>query len=58
MPRNVDEGARDQARMLMNTPEFIKPRDEFHLAAIVQYIKTLANHLWRPPPSEPFGYFT
>ena len=25
-------------------------RDEFHLAAIVQNLKTLANHLWRPPP--------
>jgi transposase len=25
-------------------------RDEFHLAAIVQDLKTLANHLWRPPP--------
>ena len=23
-------------------------RDEFHLAAIVQNLKTLANHLWRP----------
>ena len=28
-------------------------RDEFHLAAIVQNLKTLANHLWRPPPSKP-----
>jgi transposase len=26
-------------------------RDEFHLAAIVQNLKTLANRLWRPPPS-------
>jgi transposase len=26
-------------------------RDEFHLAAIVQNLKTLANHLWRPPPT-------
>jgi len=25
-------------------------RDEFHLAAIVQNLKTLANHSWRPPP--------
>jgi hypothetical protein len=25
-------------------------RDEFHLAAIVQNFKTLANHIWRPPP--------
>ena len=25
-------------------------RDEFHLAAIVQNLKTLANHVWRPPP--------
>ncbi len=24
-------------------------RDEFHLAAIVQNLKTLANHPWRPP---------
>jgi hypothetical protein len=28
-------------------------RDEFHLAAIVQNLKTLANHIWRPPPSPP-----
>ena len=28
-------------------------RDEFHLAAIVQNLKTLANHIWRPPPSTP-----
>jgi IS5 family transposase len=27
-------------------------RDEFHLAAIVQNLKTLANHMWRPPPKE------
>jgi hypothetical protein len=27
-------------------------RDEFHLGAIVQNLKTLANHIWRPP-SEP-----
>jgi len=26
-------------------------RDEFHLAAIVQNLKTLANHFWRPPPN-------
>jgi transposase len=25
-------------------------RDEFHLAAIVQNLKTLANQIWRPPP--------
>ncbi len=25
-------------------------RDEFHLAAIVQNLKTFANHIWRPPP--------
>jgi hypothetical protein len=30
-------------------------RDEFHLAAIVQNFKTLANHLWRPPLNEPAG---
>ena len=28
-------------------------RDEFHLAAIVQNLKTLANCLWRPPPNMP-----
>ena len=27
-------------------------RDEFHLAAIVQNLKTLANHVWRPPPPQ------
>jgi hypothetical protein len=27
-------------------------RDEFHLAAIVQNLKTLANHVWRPPPNK------
>jgi transposase len=26
-------------------------RDEFHLAATVQNLKTLANHFWRPPPN-------
>jgi hypothetical protein len=25
-------------------------RDEFHLAAIAQNLKTLANRVWRPPP--------
>jgi hypothetical protein len=39
------------------TPAFEKlrnqrgARDEFHLAAIVQNLKTLANALWRPPPN-------
>ena len=28
-------------------------RDEFHLAAIVQNLKTLANHRWPPPPNRP-----
>jgi transposase len=28
-------------------------RDEFHLAAIVQNLKTLANHIWRPPLKTP-----
>ncbi len=31
-------------------------RDEFHLAAIVQNLKTLANCLWRPPPCMPAAY--
>ena len=30
-------------------------RDEFHLAAIVQNLKTLANHVWRPPPNTMVG---
>jgi len=78
--RDINEEARDHARALMQTPEFIKSRDErkkvemrfahlkthhrfermrlrglsgardeFHLAAIVQNLKTLANHTWRPP---------
>jgi transposase len=33
-------------------------RDEFHLAAIVQNLKTLANHSWCPPPSEPLAGVT
>jgi len=28
-------------------------RDEFHLAAIAQNLKTLADRIWRPPPNEP-----
>jgi transposase len=28
-------------------------RDEFHLAAIVQNLKTLAIRVWRPPPNSP-----
>jgi transposase len=28
-------------------------RDEFHLAAIVQNLKTLAMNIWRPPPNLP-----
>src|SRR5499427_2666524 len=31
-------------------------RDEFHLAAIVQNLKTLANHIWRPPPNMSAAY--
>ena len=31
-------------------------RDEFHLAAIVQNLKTLANRLWRPPPNMVVAY--
>ena len=31
-------------------------RDEFHLAAIVQNLKTLANRLWRPPPNLAAAY--
>ena len=28
-------------------------RDEFHLAAVVQNLKTLAKHIWRPSLREP-----
>jgi transposase len=31
-------------------------RDEFHLAAIVQNLKTLAMSIWRPPPNVPAAY--
>ena len=31
-------------------------RDEFHLAAIVQNLKTLANHAWHPPPDKEAAY--
>ena len=31
-------------------------RDEFHLVAIVQNLKTLANRLWRPPPNMAAAY--
>jgi hypothetical protein len=31
-------------------------RDEFHLAAIVQNLKTLANQIWRPPPNLSTAY--
>ena len=33
-------------------------RDEFHLAAIVQNLKTLANHIWRPPPDAMLAHAT
>jgi transposase len=33
-------------------------RDEFHLAAIVQNLKTLANHIWRPPLNMPAACVT
>jgi transposase len=31
-------------------------RDEFHLAAIVQNLKTLAIRIWRPPPNTPAAH--
>ena len=30
-----------------------RARDEFHLAAIVQNLKTLASPIWRAPPNIP-----
>jgi transposase len=33
-------------------------RDEFHLAAIVQNLKTLAMRIWRPPPNVPVACVT
>src|SRR3984885_1717746 len=33
-------------------------RDEFHLAAVVQNLKTLANHIWRPMLHEPAACVT
>jgi hypothetical protein len=75
----VHEDARDDARVLVGTPDFLKSRherkkvemrfahlkthhgfermrlrglsgarDEFHLAAIVQNLKTLAKYIWQP----------
>jgi hypothetical protein len=32
--------------------ELIRARDEFHLAAIVQNLKTVANYVWRPVPDK------
>jgi len=80
IPRDLHESARDVARRLMGTKEFLKSRDErkrvemrfahlkihhgfermrlrgisgardeFHLAAIVQNLKTLALRAFRPP---------
>jgi hypothetical protein len=67
--RDINEDARDLARALMGTPEFDRSRDdrfermrlrglsgardEFHLVAIVQNLKTLAIRFWRPPPNTP-----
>ena len=31
--------------------EMENARDEFQLAATVQNLKTIARHLWRPPPN-------
>jgi hypothetical protein len=31
-------------------------RDEFHLAAIAKNLKTLANHIWRPPPDRQVAF--
>jgi hypothetical protein len=81
VPRDVNEDARDAARQLMGTTDFLKSRDErkrvemrfahlkihhgfermrlrglsgardeFHLAAIVQNLKTLALRALGPPP--------
>jgi len=36
----------------MRLPGFSGARDEFHLAAIVQNLNTLANYVWRPPPDK------
>jgi hypothetical protein len=78
--RDINEDARDRARLLRSTPEFEQSsdqrkkaemrfahlkvhhgfermrlrgltgaRDEFHLAAIVQNLKTMALRLLRPP---------
>jgi hypothetical protein len=33
-------------------------RDEFHLAAIAQNLKTLANQIWRPPQNQSAAYLT
>jgi hypothetical protein len=38
----LDDAAADRK------PPKVISSDEFHLAAIVQNLKTLANHIWRP----------
>jgi transposase len=84
IPRDVHEEARDVARQLMGTKDFLRSRDErkrvemrfahlkihhgfermrlrglsgardeFHLAAIVQNLKTLALRALGPPPIRP-----
>jgi hypothetical protein len=44
LPRLQAQGAMHARRGLSGA------RDEFHLAGIVQNLKTFANHVWRPPP--------
>jgi hypothetical protein len=59
VPRDLEEDARDLARRLMGTKRFLiglsGARDEFHLAAIVQNLKTLALRSIGPPVAPQFA---
>jgi hypothetical protein len=41
-----------QLRVVTGVARLFGARDEFHLAAIVQNLKTLANRIWRPLPNK------
>ena len=57
----ADGAAVDEAKASVGSRPWMRlrglsgARDEFHLAAIVQNLKALANHVWRPPPNTMVG---
>jgi Transposase DDE domain len=59
IPRDVHEDARDVARAWMGKPEFDKSRDERKRVEMrFAHLKTLANHIWRPPPDVTYAAAT